>query len=58
MVSSEKNQFSPLLAPLEKFWKNPLMPPPPLEKIIPKPMNVVCYERDLLYKGLFWTDTP
>jgi len=27
LVSSGKKQISPLLPPLEKFWKNPLVPP-------------------------------
>jgi len=40
LVLSGKKQISPLLAPLEKFWKNPLVPPP-LEKILPTPMIVV-----------------
>jgi len=38
LVSSGKNQISPLLAPLEKFRKNPLVPP--LEKILPTLMHV------------------
>jgi len=37
-VLSGKKQISPVLfwAPLEKFWKNPLVPP--LEEILPTPM--------------------
>jgi len=37
LVSSGKKQISPLFAHLEKFWKNPLVPPP-LGKILPTPM--------------------
>jgi len=36
LVLSGKKQILPLLAPLAKFWKNPLVPPP-LEKILPTP---------------------
>jgi len=36
LVSSGKKQISPLLAPIDKFWKNPQVPP--LEKILPTPM--------------------
>jgi len=36
LVWSRKKQISPLLAPLEKFWKNPLVAP--LEKILQTPM--------------------
>jgi len=34
---SGKKQILPLLAPLENFWKNPLVTP--LEKILPMPMD-------------------
>jgi len=36
-ISRGKKQISPLLAPLEKFWENPLLPPP-LEKFLPTSM--------------------
>jgi len=37
---SGKERISPLLAPLSKFWKNPLVAPP-LEKFLPTPMPTV-----------------
>ena len=41
LISSGKNQIYLLLAPLDKFKKNPLMPP--LEKILPTPMVVTTH---------------
>jgi len=38
LVSSGKKHISPLLEPLEKFWKNLLVARLPLEKILPTPM--------------------
>jgi len=38
LVLSGKNQISPLLAPLEKYRKNTLVPP--MEKILPTPMII------------------
>jgi len=38
---SEKKQTSLLLPPLEKFWKNPLVPPP--GKILPTPMRASSF---------------
>jgi len=37
LVLGRKKQISPLLGPVEKCWKNPLVPP--LEKIFPTPMQ-------------------
>jgi len=45
LISSGKKQITLLLSPLEKFWKNPLVPP--LEKILPTPViqNMFVYIR-------------
>jgi len=51
LVFSAKNKFNHFWTPLEKFWKNPLVPPT-LEKIIPTPMfrTMTCmpnhYQKD------------
>jgi len=51
LVFSAKNKFNHFWPPLEKFWKNPLVPPT-LEKIIPTPMfrTMTClpnhYQKD------------
>ena len=47
-ISRTENQISPLLAqPWKKFWENPLLPPP-LEKILPKPMCVFAWLRSCM----------